>query len=322
MIQLGKKVLSQARRNGVLVRYTTSCFMILLAGSFGSMSYVNSSTIGSTVGILAAPERVLDWQDRVPIVHSMFLIEDTNTSDEDWSPFRKGQTCIVSDAENERNDFVEMSANEEQSWDYRIGLVSNSMFLFATTKVAPFYWNLLETDPIMTKSITSFVIGGIGDLYAQFFELRFAYGRGFDLRRTLSVAAEGLLISGPLMHFVYDWMETILPIEGSEASVTWIHAMIHVLIDSVLLDCLFVATLMVFTGVLEGKVGVIAKELQYDFIPTLKASWMSNFFFSPLEFLLFKFVPAKLRVLAINIQDIIWNAVVSYMAHRSRKEHL
>lgn len=278
---------------------------------------INASAISSSNGIFKDPESIIGW-----IGDAFHLANDEPDESKEHiiSLCRKGQTCITTSARNESYKFGRVIGDDDLGWYSTIRNGWEAVVLLFKSEIAPFYWDLLERAPTITKSITACLIGGLGDAAAQLFE-RSAFGRRLDMRRALSVAAEGLLISGPLMHYAYDWMESVLPLEGVDGFFTWIYAMIHVLIDSVLLDCVFVATMMMFTGILEGKMHQIPKELQRDLFPAIKASWVANLVFSPLQFLVFKFVPIKLRVLAINVQDILWNAVVSFMAHRSREEH-
>ena len=304
----------------VLPYYLLLISLLMIPARFVDASVVRSRSEG-----ISAPSWTGTWDNVRPVTSESQVEDDDDDKSEENSSFYttvcgKGQTCLDMNARNESFEFGGVNEKVEPSWYSRIGKFWKYVVLAVTSTVGPFYWDLLETAPILTKSVTACLIGGIGDATAQLFE-RSARVRFFDFRRIISVAAEGLLISGPLMHFVYEWMETVLPLEGEDDFVTWIYAMIHVVMDSVVLDCVFVATLMVFTGLLEGKINSIPMEFQTDFIPALKASWVSNLLFLPLEIAVFKFVPVKLRVLAINVQDIVWNAIVSSMAHRSRKHN-
>lgn len=300
------------------------CYLLLLVAIMTPTRFVDASAVQSRTEIISAPDCIGTWDCGRPEI-SEFHEENDDNSFEENSYFYmtvcgKGQTCLDTNSRNKSHEFRKVCENVEQSWSSTIGKFWKYLVLAVTSTVGPFYWELLETAPILTKSFTACLIGGIGDATAQLFEQSADVPR-YDLRRVISVAAEGLFISGPLMHFVYEWMETILPLEGEDKFVTWIYAIIHVVMDSVVLDCIFVVTLMVFTGFLEGKINAIPKEFQTNFIPALKASWVSNLLFLPLEIAVFKFVPVKLRVLAINVQDIAWNAIVSSMAHRSRKHY-
>ena len=50
----------------------------------------------------------------------------------------------------------------------------------------------------------------------------------------------------------------------------------------------------------------------------VRVAWLASLTMSPLQFVNFGLIPLRFRVLVTNFQDVIWNASVSYMAHRSR----
>ena len=187
-----------------------------------------------------------------------------------------------------------------------------------------FYFGLLVRFPLLTKSMTSGIIGGAGDLLAQTVERNLqrstkGLAEPISLRRSLCVAAEGLFVSGPLMHYTYDLMDYWIPVEAATGSLQkWALSLLQVLLDCVVMDALFVATLMVTTAILEGKAKRIPRELRTEYLDGVKAAWASSLCFAPMQCALFRYVPISLRVLAMNVQDIVWNASVSYVAHRNR----
>eukprot|EP00542_Grammatophora_oceanica_P003127 CAMPEP_0194069624 /NCGR_PEP_ID=MMETSP0009_2-20130614/87743_1 /TAXON_ID=210454 /ORGANISM="Grammatophora oceanica, Strain CCMP 410" /LENGTH=389 /DNA_ID=CAMNT_0038722829 /DNA_START=80 /DNA_END=1249 /DNA_ORIENTATION=+ len=144
----------------------------------------------------------------------------------------------------------------------------------------------------------------------------------YDLNRSLAIAAESLIISGPLMHFGYDYFERLLPIAGSTTKNGGgsIAAFSHVLADSILLDSIFVATAILFTGWFEGYHWRkdILPQFRQDYWTTLKTSFATSMGLLPIEFLCFRFLPVALRTLSVNVLDILWDFVVSFMTHRRR----
>ncbi|GKY94326.1 hypothetical protein MPSEU_000398400 [Mayamaea pseudoterrestris] len=190
----------------------------------------------------------------------------------------------------------------------------------------------LEASPLLTKSLTSGIIGLAGDCLAQsidrFVKRRKAKANNsgtaasadlkYDQRRGLSVLLEGLLISGPTMHVGYDLFERILP-TSSASGHSSVAAMLHVLADSILLDSFFIGTAFVITGLIEGyRIKQIRQQLKTDYAPTLIASWITSTSLMPIEFLAFRFLPVSLRVLAVKFIDVIWDTVISFMTHRGR----
>jgi hypothetical protein len=230
------------------------------------------------------------------------------------------------------------------------------LFSFYGSSIANWYMNALTSSPLITKTITTSFIGVLGDTLAQYIELRvqtkkddittksttcintttisnnknipkyrlLSWLQKYDRRRGFSVLGENLLISGPLMHFAYNYMEEIIPIATEVAVVgmsAHIAALTHVLLDNFVLDTFFVFIMFVTTGIAEGYMHQIIPQLRRDFIPTVKTAWISGLLMMPLQFLLFRFLPLSLRVLGVNIIDIFWEAYISYMVHRRRTKN-
>jgi hypothetical protein len=187
------------------------------------------------------------------------------------------------------------------------------------------YMGVLHQFPLITKTVTTAVIGVLGDTAAQFLEERIRakkngrtteWWKNFDKRRGLAVFGDSVLVSGPLLHFAYNIMESIIPVSGPHASLA---ALSQVLIDNFILDSIFVAVMFVTTGIAEGYARQIIPQLKKDFFTTVKAGWVTSLLLIPLEFVCFRFLPLNFRVLGMNIIDIFWEAMISYMVHRRRR---
>jgi hypothetical protein len=202
------------------------------------------------------------------------------------------------------------------------------------------YMTNLAAFPCITKSITSGVIGFFGDFMAQSLAYtlknkksktkanyaslqdRLSIQGTYDLRRGLGIMIDGFFISGPLMHVGYDLFERILPIHAGAGSRQALAALAHVVADSLILDSIFVATAFVVTGIMEGY-GFrkhIIPQFKRDYAPTLKAGWATSLTLMPLEFVCFRFLPVTLRTLAMNLTDVIWDGMISFMTHRNRNK--
>jgi hypothetical protein len=214
---------------------------------------------------------------------------------------------------------------------YSFYLFMERYMRFLATDWTKLYCIFLSSFPLVTKSITAAFIGGFGDLLAQIvesysLERKTKYtgkaSSAFDGRRTFAIVVEGLCISGPMMHYAYDWLESVLPVHTPDPNddlYEWLAAMSHVLVDAILMDSFSVGTILVCTCILEGRGTELLSELKQDYIPTVKVSWASSLVFAPLQCTLFRFLHVNYRVLAMNIQDVVWNGMISYMAHRSRQ---
>jgi hypothetical protein len=112
------------------------------------------------------------------------------------------------------------------------------------------YEYCLDNAPLLTKSLTTAAVSVIGDILAQCNErttghVVFAV---LNSRRLLGVFADGLLVSGPLMHTVYHELERQWPTADSY----WA-PIFHVLVDELILDAISVITFFVFSGLFSGK---------------------------------------------------------------------
>ena len=63
------------------------------------------------------------------------------------------------------------------------------------------YTTALERQPLLAKSMTAGLVGGLGDLVAQW--ITRSPGTPVDVERFLAVAFDGLLVSGPGLHLGY-----------------------------------------------------------------------------------------------------------------------
>lgn len=202
------------------------------------------------------------------------------------------------------------------------------------------YLSCLEERPLLTKSITSAVMQGLGDSLAQNFEMyrqglaaqKASHGKKqqqaayllprqtYDWRRGMSLAADGFLVSGPLLHHAYDILEYLIP---SQHETTWlsIATILHVLANDYIIDTMYICLSFTFVAIAEGHLKDLPMLLRKDLLATIKASWGTSMAFLPIEYLCFRGLPLSLRVLAMNFIDIAWGAIISFVAHRNRKKH-
>lgn len=205
------------------------------------------------------------------------------------------------------------------------------------SKLAARYVQFLGTHALLTKSVTSGLVGSIGDIMAQLFEHKLHGLNTFTLNfgRIFGIFFECAVMSTPLMHYAYDFLEELVPIndeEGENLSIVkdwhdkekrmmalkkWRAAMFHVLADIFILGPIYVLNLMVSACIFEGRIHSLKRDLCMNFIPTLKPSVIASLGFMPTQMIAFKMLPIQFRILYINVQDIVWNAIVSFAAHRS-----
>jgi len=200
------------------------------------------------------------------------------------------------------------------------------------------YMGCLNASPLYTKSVTSAVISLLGDGSAQYHEERKLSEKigsrvsltnfNYNHRRGLTNFADSALLCGPLLHYGYGWLDDAIPIAGNFTdSSSWCAwsashaAAAHVLVDDFIFDAIFIAIMFITTGIGEGlHMNQIVPEFKEGYIPAVKTMWKASFLFMPLEFCLFRFLPLSLRVLGMNMVEILWDSIVSYTIHKQRRK--
>lgn len=223
-------------------------------------------------------------------------------------------------------------------WSQRIEFLSTSL-QDHVNHISDWYMDSLEDRPVITKSLTTGIIQLLSDYFAQVVEgLRIQQhpegeqGRqsncrdvillkGYDFRRGLALLADGVILSGPLLHYAFEFMEHCFPTENDEGSSSpSIEVALHVLANDYLVDTTYLFISFFFVAIAEGHIRNIWTLFRKDFLATVQASWGLSIMLMPVEYLCFSFLPVKLRVLSMNFIDILWSAVVSFVAHRSRRK--
>mmetsp|Transcript_29175 Transcript_29175/g.53812 ORF Transcript_29175/g.53812 Transcript_29175/m.53812 type:complete len:203 (-) Transcript_29175:180-788(-) len=200
--------------------------------------------------------------------------------------------------------------------------------------------NQLNTHELRTKFISSGILALVADVCAQrvghSMNLKSTGGNALlilDKRRMMAMFVDGFACTGPLLHYVYEFYEWVIPTHDGDTTNTednrtdnhsapkrrFSAALAHTLFDNFVMVIVYITVLMVTTALLEGRHALIPHELMHDLIPAVKVSWkVSIMGFAPLQLLSFHFLPIKLRVLAVNVLDVVWVTVMSYVTHLNR----
>ncbi|KAL7550102.1 hypothetical protein ACHAWF_013333 [Thalassiosira exigua] len=207
--------------------------------------------------------------------------------------------------------------------------------------VLSWYMTQLDERELPTKFLSSAVLSLVGDASAQkvaHFASAAGFGSmSFDKQRLMAMFFDGLLCTGPLLHYVYELYERIVPThvvsgDGSGMERRFLASLAHVLFDNFVMVVVYIAVMMVTTALMEGRRSIILHELTHDLVPAVKVSWkVSIFGYIPFQLYSFQFLPIKMRVLltqhtlplrpivlAVNVLDIVWVTVMSFVTHRNR----
>lgn len=189
---------------------------------------------------------------------------------------------------------------------------------FIMSVICKAYSTALDRQPMLTKSLTSSFVGGMGDLIAQLVSR--PKQPTFDTERFLAVCLDGLLVSGPGLHLGYSWLERIVPCSGGGRLR---NCAIQLTVDEFVFDPCFVAAFFFSTGIAEGQrpLEEILPTLKRQYFPTVKGAFVASLAFTPVQFISFRYLPVKCRVLVVNLCDTIWYSAVSLGRHVERVAH-
>ncbi|KAG8390945.1 hypothetical protein BUALT_Bualt01G0136300 [Buddleja alternifolia] len=166
------------------------------------------------------------------------------------------------------------------------------------------YLGMLESRPILTKSISSAIIYGVADITSQVITME-SY-TAWDSVRTLRMASFGLIILGPAQHVWFNFVGRILP--KRDMTTTFKKLAMGQLFYGPMINGVFFS----FNAALQGENGnEIAARLKRDLIPTL----LNGLFYWPLcDFFTYKIIPVHLQPLMNSSFSYLWTIYLTYMA--------
>jgi len=177
------------------------------------------------------------------------------------------------------------------------------------------YNTLLETSPLITKSVTACGILGAADLAGQVLENKLSdeeEDKPIDIARFIRFAVFGLVLQAPWNHYYYLLLDGVLPPTEDPFTTT---TAVKVVIDQFVQAPVFTVLIFYFLGVLEGKaVENIQQQLKDDYTDTMLANWK---LWVPATVVNIAFVPPILRVLYLNSVFFFWSIYLSLKLNNS-----
>ncbi|KAK9832477.1 hypothetical protein WJX81_000068 [Elliptochloris bilobata] len=174
----------------------------------------------------------------------------------------------------------------------------------AVTALWSGYSRNVESNPVRTKSATSFVGFVLGDILAQ----RLA-GESFHFTRCLRLGMYGLLIDGPVGHWWYKLLDRKVMADNPQSLKA---VLAKTAADQVVWAPVMTLVYFVFLRCVEGHPELIASTVQSKLIQTVAANYVLWPF---AHFVNFRFIPNEHRILYNNVVSIFWNAFLSTLAH-------
>lgn len=167
------------------------------------------------------------------------------------------------------------------------------------------YLRSLETQPLLTKSVTSAVLSGVSDALSQYLDKGDGKGKPkkFNWKSFFNQIAIGAAFRGPLVHYWYAVLDHLFREWDPNALST---AVAKVVVDQTTFSPVFNYLYFWLIGTMEGQSSRrIQKKISASFVPLMMANvrvW------SVVNLVSFKAVPPHLRVLFGNLVGVLWTA--------------
>jgi len=171
------------------------------------------------------------------------------------------------------------------------------------------YCNALKTHPLQTRALTSGMVLGLADYTCQKMEGK----EEINLRRMGSMAATGLVLVGPSLHYWYGFLGRVV----GEASTVRVVAT-KLAMDQAFFAPLMFGSIMTSANLINGKpLDQSMDKLKSEFGTVMQRSWCVWPLATSINF---GFVPPPYRVLFNNSVSFCWNTFLSYVNNRSADE--
>ncbi|RDD41006.1 Peroxisomal membrane protein 2 [Trichoplax sp. H2] len=163
------------------------------------------------------------------------------------------------------------------------------------------YFYLLQHYPLATKSITSAILAGLGDFISQ----KLAQGgQGTIVWRNVGAYAFfNLIVTGPLSHFYYQWLEKLVPSKVPFAPA------VRVLVDRLIFAPPFLFLVFYLVALFQGHSSEVAMDrIRKSYWISLKMNWRV---WTVFQYIIVNYVPTHYRVLCGNLVGLGWNIYLS-----------
>ncbi|XP_005102213.1 mpv17-like protein 2 [Aplysia californica] len=183
------------------------------------------------------------------------------------------------------------------------------------TRIRVTFEKLYGKHLLATNIVTCGTLLGVGDCMVQRMNIAYEKHNGntvkYDFARTGRMVAIGFVL-GPFNHYWYTFLDRIL--KGTSQKTV----LKKIACDQTVAGPFFCTSFLVGMTLLEGKgLDAAIVEWKNKFLHIYMVDWM----FWPLaQFVNFRFLPGRFRVLYVSSATLIWNSFLSYMKHRSDDE--
>ncbi|XP_062890682.1 peroxisomal membrane protein 2 [Mobula hypostoma] len=168
------------------------------------------------------------------------------------------------------------------------------------------YLLLLKKYPILTKSVTSGILSGLGNVLSQVMENRrkdLSITKNITFGGPIRFGVFGLVFTGPLSHYFYQYLDKLFPSNVPYSQIK------KLLLDRLMFAPAFLALFFVVISLLEGKnLKALKDKMKTGYWIALKMNWKVWTIF---QYININYVPVQFRVLFANLVALFWYAYLA-----------
>lgn len=174
------------------------------------------------------------------------------------------------------------------------------------------YMHALDVQPLRTKTLTVAGVTALSAVLASL--LKDTNPLHLNVRLILALVTIAVTINAPPYHFLYDFLEDILPTRRK------INVAFHLAVDQLVASPVYIFCYILVKSFLLGTLTVTSflADLDAQFWPILKLMW---FVYPVTQTFNFAVVPPKFRVLFSTLVSFFVNAVMAYCFSASSDPH-
>eukprot|EP01024_Parvocaulis_polyphysoides_P020242 TRINITY_DN19381_c0_g3_i2.p2 TRINITY_DN19381_c0_g3~~TRINITY_DN19381_c0_g3_i2.p2 ORF type:complete len:203 (+),score=13.96 TRINITY_DN19381_c0_g3_i2:201-809(+) len=173
------------------------------------------------------------------------------------------------------------------------------------------YQRQLQKNPLLTKSVTSFVGFGLGDILAQ----SLSGSERYDISRTVRMSVYGGAIGGPLAHHWFNFLDKFVLPNHPQSPFAIVSKMF---LDQVVQAPLGLSLFYAYQETMQGRAHMTGEVISEKLLPTLLMTWK----FWPLAHLVnFSIIPLEQRILYCNAVSVVYTCLLSRLAASDEPAH-
>lgn len=163
------------------------------------------------------------------------------------------------------------------------------------------YRELLNSRPILTKSLTSSAVSGLGSVISQLIS-----GKHISAKSLSAFILFGGVVTGPICHYFYLYLDKAVPSGGA------LRLALRIIIDRLGFSPIFLLVSLYVLGRLQGASHQkVTQGIGGNYWPCLLANWK---IWTIPQLINIGYIPPQYRVLFANMVALVWNVYLAKKA--------